>query len=165
MREACGIRQTRDIQRLFGHGCRTVAIRTARNPDSGPAYYEPRTRRLYIRLAFLDYGIEKKALSRMVATSRKCASKSAALNSAINQCGASRSTYRGEGHRLGSRRRESSINQLLAAESKPLRSPRVEENTRTCAVNFDLPKENSKIEDWLAERSEFELAGDFRSGQ
>jgi hypothetical protein len=35
-----------------------------------------------------------------------------------------------KGHRLGSRQRESSINQLLAAASKLLRSPRVEENAQ-----------------------------------
>jgi hypothetical protein len=38
-----------------------------------------------------------------------------------------------KGHRLDTRQRESSINQLLSAESKPLRFPQVEENPRTCA--------------------------------
>ena len=41
---------------------------------------------------------------------------------------------RREGHRLGSRQRESSINQLLTAESELLPYPRVEENARTCAL-------------------------------
>ncbi len=40
----------------------------------------------------------------------------------------------GEGHRLDSRQRESSINQLLTAESKLLRCPQIEENARRCAL-------------------------------
>src|SRR5580700_11199329 len=39
---------------------------------------------------------------------------------------------RRERHRLDSRPRKSNITQLLEAESKLLRSPRVEENVRTC---------------------------------
>src|SRR5258708_26723398 len=40
----------------------------------------------------------------------------------------------GEGHRLDSRQRESSINQLLTAESKLLRCPQIEENARRWAL-------------------------------
>jgi hypothetical protein len=39
-----------------------------------------------------------------------------------------------KGHRLDSRQRESSINQVLTAESKLLRCPPVGENARTCAL-------------------------------
>ena len=39
-----------------------------------------------------------------------------------------------KGHRLGSRQRESSLSQLLTAESELLRAPRAEENARTCAL-------------------------------
>ena len=39
-----------------------------------------------------------------------------------------------KGHRLDSRQRESSLNQLLTAESTPLRCPQIEENARACAL-------------------------------
>lgn len=59
-----------------------------------------------------------------------------------------------QGHRLGSRRRESSINQLLRAESKLLRCPQAEENVRTYAVFSISPRRTQK---WrTASRSELD---------
>jgi hypothetical protein len=57
------------------------------------------------------------------------------------------------------------MNQLLRAESKPLRSSRVEENARTCAVFSGLPAEKTKIVDCLAGRQSYETPSPFcRSG-
>jgi hypothetical protein len=49
-----------------------------------------------------------------------------------------------KGHRLDSRQRESSIDQHLAAESKPLRCLQVEENARDMRTIFEFPAENPK---------------------
>ena len=65
-----------------------------------------------------------------------------------------------KGHRLGSRQRGSSLSQLLTAESKPLRCPRLEDNARTCGI-FDFSAENAKTEDCLAERGGFEPSRPF----
>jgi hypothetical protein len=51
----------------------------------------------------------------------------------------------GKGHRLGSQRRESSINQLLTAESRLLRCPETEENGRTCATFSSAPQRTRKL--------------------
>ena len=54
-----------------------------------------------------------------------------------------------EGHRIDSRQRESSINQLLRAETKRLQCPQVEENARTCAVfSIFLQRTRKMRTDW-----------------
>jgi hypothetical protein len=49
-----------------------------------------------------------------------------------------------EGHPPRFSQRESSINHLLTAESKPLRCPRLEDNARTCAVFSIFPQRTQK---------------------
>ena len=49
-----------------------------------------------------------------------------------------------KGHRLGSRQRRSGLSQLLTAESKPLRCPRLEENARMCAAFSISPQRTRK---------------------
>jgi hypothetical protein len=64
-----------------------------------------------------------------------------------------------KGHRLGCRPREWSINQLLTAESKLLLCSWAEE-MRECA-RFQVICRETKVADWLAEQSGFELSAQF----
>jgi hypothetical protein len=65
-----------------------------------------------------------------------------------------------EGHRLDSRQRESSINQLLRAESNLFRCPQVEEMHNMRSI-FDFLAEDAKNADWLAGRQSFEPPSPF----
>jgi hypothetical protein len=61
-----------------------------------------------------------------------------------------------EGHRLDSRQRESSINQLLTPDIKASPAP---SGRRKCANTrsiFDFSVENAKIQDCMAEKGGFE---------
>jgi hypothetical protein len=51
----------------------------------------------------------------------------------------------GKGHRLDSRQRESSINQLLTTESKLLRCPQIEENARHAQDSGVFCRERGRI--------------------
>jgi hypothetical protein len=67
----------------------------------------------------------------------------------------------GKGHRLGSQRRESSINQLLTTESRLLRCPETEENGRTCATFSSAPQRTRKLRTAWRGDSRYELPSPF----
>ncbi len=75
-----------------------------------------------------------------------------------------RATKSGElakGHYLDSRQRESSINQLLLAESGDSPVPLSRTNSATMRAIFEFSAENAKTGDCLAERGGFEPPRDF----
>jgi hypothetical protein len=70
-----------------------------------------------------------------------------------------------KGQLLDSRQRESSINQLQMAESKLSPGPSGPRKCANMRSIFDFSAENAKIADWLAERSRFEVSGDFATSR